>query len=193
MAIPSALMAGAVTGQDRELRGGQVSFRGGYTHLDSRTRGAVFSGSETGKDGFLAGAALDVPLMPDPMMGEPILGQISIDYSGIQGKTNFAVTGTGGNQSLLKIAISPKWRIDSWGNIRPWIIPIGLSFLVNSPPSESVAYLTWGGTTGAGAEYLAWNNRLALGFQLSYNFYDRGSNRINSNHFSIGPYLGINY
>ena len=43
------------------------------------------------------------------------------------------------NSRSLKIAISPKYRIDNLGefspllqNIRPWIIPIGMAFLLSS-------------------------------------------------------------
>jgi len=98
-----------------------------------------------------------------------------MDFSGINGRTTFAITGEGGKQSLYKIAVSPKYRFDNLGNFRPWILPIGLSFLVSSPPSNSVSYLTVGGTTGAGLEYVLLN-RIALGMAASYNFYSEDRN-----------------
>lgn len=188
----SVSVAGAVAAREREMLGGQVSFRGGYTHLDSRNS-ELFTGHRTGEDGWMAGGALDVYLMREPFFNNSLLGQISMDFSGINGRTNRTLGGTGeGRQALYKIAVSPKYRIDTLGNLRPWIIPIGLTFLVNSPPSESVAYLTVGGTTGAGVEYVI-ANRFSLGLALSYNFYSESQNRINTNHFSVGPYIGINY
>jgi len=190
--VSASASGGAAAGREKELLGGQVSFRGGYTHLDSRNS-ELFTGHRTGEDGWMAGGALDVYLMREPFFNNSLLGQISMDFSGINGRTNRTLGGTGeGRQSLYKIAISPKYRIDTLGNLRPWIIPIGLTFLVNSPPSESVAYLTVGGTTGAGVEYVI-ANRFSLGLALSYNFYSESQNRINTNHFSVGPYIGINY
>jgi hypothetical protein len=199
-AVASASAAGSVPGQDKDQWGGQVSFRGGFTLLDSPARSGVFTGGGTNKGGYMAGGALDVPLMRDPWMDNPLLGQISVDFTGVDGKTTFAITGERGKQSLLKIAISPKYRIDNLGefspllqNIRPWIIPIGMAFLLSSPPSDSVAYATIGGTVGAGIEYLLWHRRFSLGLASSYNFFSEDRNRIKTDHFSVGPYVGINF
>lgn len=192
-ALPIAGAAAAAAGAPRDqLWGGQVSFRGGYTHLSSPARSAVFTGNETGQNGYMVGAALDVPLIKEPWFNNTLLGQISMDFSGISGRTTFAVSGERGKQSLYKIAVSPKYRFDTLGNFRPWIIPIGLSFLVSSPPSNSVSYLTVGGTTGGGLEYVLLN-RIALGLAASYNFYSEDRNRISTDHFTVGPYLGINF
>lgn len=188
----AAAAAAAAPKMGDQLWGGQVSFRGGYTHLDSPARSAVFTGNGTGQNGYMVGAALDIPLLKDPWFANTLLGQISMDFSGINGRTTFSITGEGGKQSLYKIAVSPKYRFDNLGNFRPWILPIGLSFLVSSPPSNSVSYLTVGGTTGAGLEYVLFN-RFALGLAASYNFYSEDRNRISTDHFSVGPYLGINF
>lgn len=197
-ASSAALMSGAAAASatkppsGSDLWGGQVSFRGGYTHLDSPARSAVFTGNRTGQDGYMVGAALDIPIMRDPWFNNTLLGQISMDFSGISGRTTFAVSGERGKQSLYKIAVSPKYRFESFGQLRPWILPIGLSFLVSSPPSNSVSYLTVGGTTGAGLEYVLLN-RIALGLAASYNFYSEDRNRISTDHLSVGPYLGLNF
>ena len=191
IAMASAAAAGGAA-PGSGLLGGQVSFRGGYTHLSSSENSAVFSGTGTGQDGWMVGGALDVPLMKEPFFNNTLLGQISMDFSGINGRTASPLPLNRGRQSIYKIAVSTKYRIDTLGNLRPWILPIGLSFLVNSPPSNSAAYLTVGGTTGAGIEYVLLD-RFALGLAMSYNFYSKSLNQANSNHFSIGPYLGINF
>ena len=189
----SAVAAGAAPPRGNNLLGGQVSFRGGYTHLDSTEQSPLFSGSGTGRDGWMVGAALDIPLMKDPFFNNTLLGEISMDFSGINGRTTRLLgAGDAGRQALYKIAVSPKYRIDTLGNIRPWLIPIGLSFLVNSPPSQSAAYLTVGGTTGFGVEYVL-AERFSLGAAFSYNFYSESLNRANTNHLSVGPYVGINF
>jgi len=193
IAMASAVAGGPGAPLQNGLWGGQVSFRGGYTHLDSTEQSPLFSGSGTGRDGWMVGAALDIPLMKDPFFNNTLLGEISMDFSGINGRTTRLLgAGDAGRQALYKIAVSPKYRIDTWGNIRPWIIPIGLTFLVNSPPSESTAYLTVGGTTGFGVEYVL-AERFSLGAAFSYNFYSESLNRANTNHLSVGPYVGINF
>lgn len=69
-AVASASAVGSVPGQDKDQWGGQVSFRGGFTLLDSPARSRVFTGGGTNKGGYMAGGALDVPLMRDPWDGQ---------------------------------------------------------------------------------------------------------------------------
>lgn len=168
---------------EKGLFGGQVSFKGGYSHMDSNTGNVLSAGG--GQDGFLAGGALGIPFLKGPWFNNTLLGQISVDFSGFNAKTSGAVGGhTLAETSFLKIAISPKYRIESLGNIRPWIIPMGLAFAANSPPSDGVTYLTVGGTTGAGIEYVlpVFKRHFSLGMQFSYNFFNQGRNQFNSNH-----------
>lgn len=176
----------------------QVMFRGGFTNLNSAAESATFTGPKNDTTGWNVGAVIGVKLLRDPFLDNPIMGEVSLDFSRITGNTKFAL-GKSGNQSLFRVSVTPKYRFDnlgqlspSLGRIRPWITPIGLSFLVNSPPSESASYLTVGGTTGAGIEYLL-HDRLSVGLGLTYNFYDKTSNRISTNHLTVGPYVGINY
>ena len=197
LGVPSTSVLGAAGASVRHEKGlgeesiHQVIFRGGFTNLNRAAQSAVFTGSKNDTAGWNVGAVIGVHLFRDPFFENPINGEVSLDFSRITGNTKFAL-GKSGNQSLFRVSVAPKYRIDNFGRIRPWITPIGLSFLVNSPPSDSAAYLTVGGTTGAGIEYLV-HERLSMGLGLSYNFYDKTSNRINANHLSVGPYVGINY
>ena len=169
----------------------QVIFRGGYTHLDRPAQSAIFTGSKNDTDGWNVGAVIGVKLIRDPFFNNPIFGEVSLDFSRITGNTQFLL-GKSGKQSLFRVSVAPKYRIEDFGKIQPWITPIGLSFLVNSPPSDSAAYLTVGGTTGAGIEYLLHRN-LSVGLGVNYNFYDKTSNRISTNHLSVTPYVGVNF
>lgn len=190
LTMGGAAAAAASVPRGEEPVGNVVTFRGGYTHLNSRARSAVFTGGNTGTSGYMVGATVEVGLLRDPWFNNPLFGQVSMDFTGISGSTQFAL-GDRGKQSLYKIAVSPKYRIDSLGNWHPWIVPIGMSFLVNSPPSNAATYLTVGGTTGAGIEY-TFLKKLSLGLAASYNFYaDR--NNTSTDHFSVGPYVGVGF
>lgn len=189
LALGGAAAAASVP-RGEEPIGNVVTFRGGYTHLNSPARSAVFTGNKTGTSGYMVGATVEVGLLRDPWFNNPLYGQVSMDFSGISGSTQFAL-GDRGKQSLYKIAVSPKYRIDTLGNWHPWIVPIGLSFLVNSPPSNATTYLTVGGTTGAGIEY-TFLKKLSLGLAASYNFYTN-RNSLNTDHVSVGPYIGVGF
>jgi hypothetical protein len=176
----------------------QVMFRGGFTRLDSPATSAVFTGPKNDRNGWNVGAVVGVKLMRDPFWNNMLMGEVSLDFSRISGTTKFAL-GEKGHQSLFRVSVTPKYRFENLGELspslarlRPWITPIGLSFLVNSPPSQSAAYLTVGGTTGAGIEYLL-HDRISLGLGMTYNFYSKESNNISTNHFTIGPYAGVNF
>ena len=197
-ASASAGAAAAAAGSGQ--LGGQVAFRGGYAHMDG-TMNSLFS-SGGSNNGWWVGGSLDIPLMKDPFFNNKntVLGQISLDVigTGNNTKSSGAIGGVfddGGAQNLLKIAISPKYRIDSMGALRPWIIPIGLSFILNSPPSSSATYLDVGGTTGFGVEYVlpVLDNHLSLGLAFAYNFYPSNRNSLNTNNINVGPYVGINF
>ncbi len=199
-AAGSALVAGAVAGHAGNEKESihQVIFRGGFTHLNrpaESSGGALggFTGPKNDTDGWNVGAVIGVKLLRDPFFDNPIMGEVSLDFSRISGKTT-PLSGLlrSGNQSLFRVSVTPKYRLENFGRIQPWITPIGLSFLVNSPPSDSAAYLTVGGTTGAGIEYLLHRN-LSVGLGVNYNFYDKTSNRINTNHLSVTPYVGVNF
>jgi len=97
-----------------------------------------------------------------------------------------------GKETFFNVTMAPKYRIERLGRVRPWIIPIGLSFLVNSPPSETAAYLNVGFTTGLGIEYLL-SRRFSIGVDFRYYFYDSATIGFNENHLTTGGYLGINF
>ena len=197
VSMPTGIMTGSAAGAGPGgggLWGGQVAFRGGYAKLDGDGGSAFGTGGSN--QGWWVGGALDIPLMKDPFFNNTLLGQISLDVIGTGNKTSGILDlDRTASQNLLKIAISPKYRIETLGAIRPWIIPIGLSFVLNSPPSSGVTYLDVGGTTGFGVEYVlpVLGNHLSLGLAFAYNFYPSDRNHLNTNNINVGPYVGINF
>lgn len=194
--VPSASAAGGAAARsaegrtvgepDRELLSGQVTWRTGFTHFDRPVRSGAFTGSRNGSSGYMFGSTFEVPFGKDGVFNT-WLGYTSIDYIRTSGETTFAVTGDRGKQSFFRVVAAPKYRIDTLGSIRPYIIPIGLSILVNSPPSQSATYLSVGGSTGVGAEWVL-TRYLTLGLGFSYNFYNS-----KVNHLSLQPYVGVNF
>lgn len=181
----------SISAQAQELMGGQVFFKGGYSHLDEPRTGAAFIGAERGQqDAWQVGAGLDLPLMK--VLDNTLLGEVMVEYSEVANKRpTFLVTGAKAIENLLHVVVAPKLRIDALGSIRPWILPIGLSFNVNSPPTEGATYLSVGGTTGAGIEYVLMK-RFSVGVDLRYYFGEDVAGT-STNHLSTGGYIGINF
>lgn len=68
------------------------------------------------------------------------------------------------------LAASPKIKFNLMnGDLRPWIIPFGLSINVISPPSSGVTVLNPGLMLGTGVEYRIWKG-LWAGLDFRYNF-----------------------
>ena len=76
---------------------------------------------------------------------------------------------------------------------RPWILPIGFSMDVISPPSESITVLQPGMVFGAGADYNLWKN-IYVGVDARYHHaLGNGVDRVNVNGFTAGGYLGLGF
>jgi len=191
--------------------GGQVAFRGGYAHLETGRGGEVFTdalglgGENDDSDGFNVGASLDVPLLTDPW-GNTLLGDISLDYHQFSHKRVLQVTDVitdalgvtpePFNESKITINemtidVAPKYRFDSLGKFRPWVIPAGLAFLVSSPPSDDTTYLDVGMHFGAGAEYML-TDWLSVGADARYTV-GFGAASAENDVFTTGGYLGLNF
>lgn len=192
--------------------GGQVAFRGGYALLTEGDRGGELftdtlntGDANDGDDGFNIGAHLDVPLLEDPNQNR-ILGEIALDYQQFS-REEVVVVGDVITDTLgatppppvvdevtvneMTISVSPKYRLDSMGKIRPWIIPAGLSFLVTSPPSDRSTYLDVGMNFGAGAD-VRLTDYLSVGADARY-IVGFGASDASNDVFSTGGYLGIDF
>jgi hypothetical protein len=192
------------------LSGGQVFFKGGYLRMDSPRRNSLLTIQDDPdrKGGWQVGGGVDLPVMK--IFDNTLLGEIMVEYVQSQkttGDSSATVETAPGKQlavgrgleNILTVAIAPKYRIDTLGSIwpslasiRPWIIPVGLTFNVNTPVSRAVTNISVGGTTGAGVERLFWNNRVSLGVDFRYYWGpDIPDERLS--HFTTGGYVGINF
>jgi hypothetical protein len=196
--------------------GGQVFFRGGSAFLASSRGGEVFTDTlgltgtpgvtkqNNDKGGYDIGAGLDLALMPDPWLGNTLLGEVMVDYARFSGKRVTQATSVLVNNivpavpvlqsrvtvSEMAVVIAPKYRFE-FGNLRPWIIPIGLAFLVNSPPSNDVTVLDFGPHFAAGIEYRLLS-AVSIGADFRYNL-GVGQSSTETRYGTVGGYVGVNF
>lgn len=184
---------------------GQVFYRYGISKLSEDRGGQIFTdtGAAAGKNdddqGTSLSAGLDLKLMDCPLSNNSLLGEIYVDYNkfsdkrvanaigqvaGVEPKVNEVTV------SQLAVVIAPKYRFEL-GKFRPWIIPAGLAFLVNSPPSNTTNYLDVGYHAGVGAEYMVLKE-LSLGADVRYTA-GAGDPQLKVKYTSYGAYLGINF
>lgn len=187
---------------------GQVFYRYGANSLSKSRGNQIFtdvksnSGKVNGdKSGTTIGAGLDLKMMDCPMFPtNALLGEVYLEYSKFSEKTvvNAAdvLTSNADNQkevavSELAVVVAPKYRFGGLGKFRPWIVPIGLAFMVNSPPSNTTSYLDIGYHAGAGAEYMILD-QLSLGADIRHTA-GTGDPGLKMRYTSYAGYLGINF
>lgn len=193
--------------------GGQVFYKYGQATLrDSReeqiftdTMNATGAGKNDGDSGMAIAAGLDIPLTK--LYGNTLLGEVMLEYAKFSDKKVLQTTsaldavlaGEGGAKpvttsdvavSELNVVVAPKYRFEL-GKVRPWIIPIGLAFMVNSPPSDDTTYLDIGYHAGVGVEYML-TDLLSIGVDYRATFAAQHSNT-DATYSSYGAYVGINF
>lgn len=186
---------------------GQVFYRYGFSSLNTDRGGQIFTdtlgttGRNDDKSGHGLGAGLDLSLMQCPLFpSNSVAGEIFVDYNRFSKKGVVNAIGHVGSVppsnavisvSELAVVVAPKYRIGGLGKLRPWIIPVGLAFLVNSPPSNTTSYLDVGYQIGAGAEYEL-VKQLSIGVDYRYTV-GSGDPGLKVKYGSLGTYLGINF
>ena len=186
---------------------GQVFYRYGFSKLSDSRGGQIFTdtgaanGKNDDKSGRGWGAGLDLNLMNCPVFeSNKVFGEIYVDYNRFsKNKVANAIDVVVSNDtsqkevsvSELAVVIAPKYQFGGLGKLKPWIIPAGLAFMVNSPPSNTTNYLDIGYHAGAGAEYEI-IKQLSVGVDYRYT---RGSGhpQLKVRYSSMGGYLGINF
>lgn len=199
--------------EPEQSKGGQVFFRYGFAQLKNSRQGEVFTdtlntfgaGKNDKKNGYDLGAGLDLALIRKLGPGD-IVGQIFVDYARFSRKTVTQTTttllqldgvGTHVNKKIsvseLTVVIAPKYRFEGLldGKLRPWIIPVGLAFLVNSPPSNDTTYLDIGYHAGVGIEYMVMDI-MSIGVDYRYTIAS-GDSGVKATYGTAAAYVGINF
>ena len=191
--------------------GNMVFFRGGGAFAASDRANEAFTdvfgtgGFNSGESGYYIGAGLDLVLSKDVwgMMGKTwVLGEIGVEYKKFDSArvAVAAPTLTGAHNipgatpavvdiTMLTVSVSPKIMFMEGSRLRPWIIPVGLDFIVISPPSNETTVLDIGAQFAVGAQYRLWK-AFHVGVDGRYHV-AAGQTGTTNNFGTAGAYVGI--
>ena len=185
--------------------GNMLYFRGGFSGNDSsmiattNNVGVPIPGSTSGhKDGWNFGAGIDFKLN-DNMFGlmdkTELLGELDLNYVDLGTFTgNLAGTPTTASQSMLRINASPKIKFLKDSKIRPWLIPVGFTLNVISPPSQAnaITELKPAMNFGTGVDYNVWKS-LYIGADVRYFLATSTLDGTNVNGLTAGGTVGFGF
>jgi hypothetical protein len=198
---------------EKKSKDNMLYFRGGYTMNDesmvattnslSGTGATVATGTDGHSNGWNFGAGMDMSLSDD-MFGmvnkTELLGELDLNYvdlgtftSSVAGAA--ALTGySTATQSMLRISASPKIKFMKGSKFRPWVIPVGFTFNIISPPSQAntITHLKPGMNFGTGMDYNIWKS-LYVGADVRYYLATSSLDGTNVNGLTAGGQLGFGF
>jgi len=130
-----------------------------------------------------------------PTIGAVGLTGVQVDATGAQAGSDLGVlAGTQASQSMLRISASPKIKFLKDSKIRPWIIPVGFTFNIISPPSQAnaITHLKPGMNFGTGVDWNIWKS-LYLGADVRYFLATTQLDGTNVNGLTAGGTLGFGF
>ena len=182
-----------------------IYFRGGYAGNDSSMiattntiDGSTMPGATKGKkDGWNFGAGIDFSLTDNMfglMKGTELLGELDINYVDLGTFTTGMAGPATASQSMLRITAAPKVKFFEGSKLRPWIIPVGFTMNVISPPSQlnSITELMPAMHFGGGLDYNIWKS-IYVGTDVRYNMAFGTLNGTNVNGLTAGGSLGFGF
>ncbi len=190
------------------FRGGWVKNNNSRDGVSIRSDTIIGSGAFTGTgnggkgddSGWYLGAGFDFSLSDNLwgfMDGTEVLAELQVLYKDL-GTTHSNILGASKNLNSrlvsvtsLTVSASPKIKFMKGSKFRPWIIPIGFSVNVISPPSESITVIKPGMVFAAGADYNLWED-IYLGIDGRYNQV-ADHDGVDMDGFEVGAYLGIGF
>ena len=195
-----------------------IFFRGGWAkNLHSRNGVSIhsttflgsgqFAGPNGGRgdsEGWYVGAGFDFSLN-DNLFGlmdnTEVLAELAVQYKDLGStNSNLLAASLAGNGTLrartvtvssVAVTAAPKIKFMKGSKFRPWIIPIGLSINVISPPSESITVTAPGIMFGAGADYNLWDD-IYVGIDGRYHEI-ADQDGVDQDGFELGAYVGIGF
>jgi len=203
--------------------GNMVFFRAGFASNSSDRYGDILTDTIGGagvvtqangdKDGAYFGAGFDFSLNDDLFGfhdGTEVLAEIMFEYKEYQ-KANLAVaalptvanttvTGTltaganGVTVSQFTLSAAPKVKFLKGSKFRPWIIPMGFSMHVISPPSDGVTVLKPSMMFAFGADYNLWKSvYVGADFRYHVSVGENDLDGVDTDGLTTGVSLGIGF
>jgi len=198
----------------KKAKDNMLYFRGGYSGNDQSMVATTNTWNGTqlkdttkgGTGGWNFGAGIDFSLNDDLfglMDKTELLGELDLNYvdlgtftSGITPTLPGIATGAGtqATQSMLRINASPKIKFMKGEKIRPWIIPVGFTLNVISPPSQlnAITELKPAMNFGTGVDYNIWKS-LYVGADVRYFLATSTLDGTNVNGLTAGGSLGFGF
>jgi outer membrane protein W len=95
---------------------------------------------------------------------------------------------------MLRISASPKIKFMKGSKFRPWVIPVGFTFNIISPPSQAntITELKPGMNFGTGMDYNIWKS-LYVGADVRYFLATSSLDGTNVNGLTAGGQLGFGF
>jgi hypothetical protein len=203
--------------QASKAKNHMVYFRGGYAGNDSSmvattnaaggTAGTLnLPGTTKGQtDGWNFGAGIDFSLTDNMfglMKGTELLAELDLNYVDLgsfrSGLTptllGGALQGTYASQSMFRITAAPKIKFFEGSKLRPWIITVGFTLNVISPPSQAnaITELMPAMHFGTGIDYNIWKS-IYVGTDVRYNMAMGTLNGTNVNGLTAGGSIGFGF
>ncbi len=195
----------------KKVKDNMLYFRGGFAGNDesmaatTNTLNGVKVGTTTAghTGGWNFGAGIDFSLN-DNMFGlmdnTELLGELDLNYVDLGTFTSSVVQNVGVNltstatQSMLRINASPKIKFMKDSKLRPWIIPVGFTLNVISPPSQlnTITELKPAMNFGTGVDYNIWKS-LYVGADVRYFLATSSLDGTNVNGLTAGGSLGFGF
>ena len=181
--------------QASKAKGHMVYFRGGFAANDSVM--VATTGSGAGRKGWNFGAGLDFSLSDNMfglMKGTELLGELDLNYVELGTFNSFLLAPSKADQSMLRITAAPKVKFFEGSKLRPWIIPVGFTLNVISPPSEhnAITELMPAMHFGGGLDYNIWKS-IYVGTDVRYNMAFSTLNGTNVNGLTAGGSVGFGF
>lgn len=200
--VLSALLLGLSLGEAvAEEYKNQLFFRGGGAFLTNPRSNELLTDANgaTGRFndntvGYYIGAGVEHQLTK--FWGNTLLGEVGLEYKRFNSNKTVLAGGLAAGQvntvqlTMLTVDFAPKYRFET-GRLRPWIIPIGLDFVVISPPSSNITVLDIGVQWGAGADFRL-TDQLSVGVDGRFHL-ATGQTGTTNNFGTIGAFVGINF
>jgi hypothetical protein len=197
---------------EKKSKDNMLYFRGGYSGNDQSmaattnkingSLGDIATGQDGGTGGWNFGAGMDMSLSDD-MFGmvskTELLGELDLNYVDL-GTFNSSILGADASgtstatQSMLRISASPKIKFMKGSKFRPWVIPVGFTFNIISPPSQAntITHLKPGMNFGTGMDYNIWKS-LYVGADVRYYLATSSLDGTNVNGLTAGGQLGFGF